>query len=447
MNERVLVIEDDSTFRSLLCTILKAEGLYTAEAETAEKGLNLLKKQVFDLVLTDMRLPGMSGMDLFRSTRNDASPPAFIVITAFGTIEEAVSAIKEGVLDFLTKPLKDPDSLRTLVKKALVNRKKEREYLHFKESESSGIPPENLIFSGRAMEEVRRLITEVAPTQATVLIQGESGTGKEVAARAIHILSGRKDSGFIAVNCAAIPENLMESELFGHERGAFTGAIKARMGKFELAQGGTLFLDEIGELPLALQAKLLRVLQEKKFERVGGSKELAANARIIAATNKPLEKEVKEKRFREDLFYRLNVFPILIPPLRERTDAIDLLTDYFVRKFSALTGKQIKSIDDKAVKAIKKHEWPGNIRELQNAVERAVIIGKERLLPEHFPGIISSSSIHDGQDEPILGSVEKKIILDTLVKYGNNRRITAEMLGISRRTLQYRLKKYGITGS
>lgn len=447
MNERILIIEDDSTFRSLMNTILRAEGLNTTEAENAEKGLELLKKHEFDIVLSDMRLPGMSGLDLFRLTRNEASPPAFIVLTAFGTIEEAVSAIKEGVFDFLTKPLKDPDSLRSVVQKAIETRKKDREYLHFKECEAAGIPPEELIFAGNSMADIKKMIIEVAPTQATVLIQGESGTGKELAARAIHLASARKASGFVTINCAAIPENLMESEMFGHERGAFTGAMQARRGKFELAQGGTLFLDEIGELPLPLQAKLLRVLQEKKFERVGGSKEIAADARIIAATNRSLEAEVKEKRFREDLFYRINVFPITLPSLRERVDAIPNLAKYFLHKFRSITGKHIESIDHRAMEALKKHKWPGNIRELQNAIERAVILGRDRLTLENFPGISHDGNPLDNEAEPILDCIEKLAILDTLKKCGNNRRITADKLGISKRTLQYRLKKYGITGN
>lgn len=446
MKPRILIVEDDATFRSLLLTILKSEGMEVKEVVTAEQGLSLLHRESFDLVVSDLKLPGMSGLDLFRATRTDLAPPPFILLTAFGTIEEAVGAMKEGVLDFLTKPLKDPDTLRSLIHKVLEGSRREREYISLKETENAGLPPEDLIFAGSAMDEVRRLIGEVAPTLATVLLQGESGTGKELAARIIHLLSPRKSAGFVAINCAAIPESLLESELFGHERGAFTGALQARRGKFELAQGGTVFLDEIGELPLPLQAKLLRVIQERRFERVGGNKELAADIRIVAATNRDLAREAAEKRFREDLFYRLNVFPITLPPLRERTDAIPALVAYFIERFAGMTGKPVTGIDPKALQILRQYSWPGNIRELQNAIERAVILGSGRLCILNFPENIQRQQEGAGEKGSLLQEAERETIIQALKDSGNNRRVAAEKLGISKRTLQYRLKQYGLVG-
>lgn len=447
MSARILITEDDTTFRSLLRAVLKGEGYETREAENAEDALILLEKESFDLVLTDLKMPGMSGLDLFKIVRSDPAHPAFIVLTAFGTIEEAVSATRDGIFDFLTKPLKDPESLRTVVRKALEERRREREYSGLKEKESSGFPPDEIMFAGKAMKEVKRLISDVAQAQATVLIQGESGTGKELAAKTVHMMSKRNSSAFITINCAAIPDNLLESELFGHEKGAFTGAVQARRGKFEIAHGGTLFLDEIGELPLSLQAKLLRVLQERKFERVGGNREISVDVRVVAATNRSLIEEVQEKRFRDDLYYRINVFPITLPPLRQREDAIPLLADYFIKKFSAQIGKKISGLDPEAKQAIMEYSWPGNIRELQNAIERAVILGKGILKISDFPDIRERpvQASEGMQESPALEEIEKKAIIEALKKSGNNRTLAADLLGISRRTLQYRIKDYGLS--
>ncbi|OHB33443.1 MAG: sigma-54-dependent Fis family transcriptional regulator [Desulfuromonadaceae bacterium GWC2_58_13] len=446
MSARILIVEDDRTFRGLLQTILSGEGYAPQVAETAEEGLTLLGRNQFDLVLSDLKLPGMSGLELFRASRKDGAAPPFILLTAFGTIEEAVAAMKEGVADFLTKPLKDPEMLRALVRKILQAGSRERDYLALKETEAAGLPPDELIFAGQAMGEVRRLVGEVAATATTVLLQGESGTGKELVARAIHLYSPRKQGAFVAVNCAAIPENLLESELFGHERGAFTGALAARRGKFELAQGGTLFLDEIGELPQTLQAKLLRVLQERRFERVGGSREMIAEVRVIAATNRDLVVEVQEKRFREDLFYRLNVFPIHLPPLRQRIDILPELVGYFIRRFARLTGKAVTGMEDGAMALLCHYGWPGNIRELQNVIERAVILGHGRLGVRQLPEALVVARGDDACPSPLLEDVERQAILDALDACGHNRRLAAEKLGISKRTLQYRLKRYGLVG-
>ncbi len=441
----ILVIEDDPTFRSLLVAILEDEGYGIVEEEDGKQALQALRRRSFDLVLSDLRLPGMEGLDLFRSAKAEGIAPPFILLTAFGTVEEAVSALKEGVTDFLTKPLKDPDALRTLVRRTLENRRRELTLTVLKERELAGLPPEEVLFAGAAMAEARRLIGNVAATPASVLISGESGTGKELAARMIHLASQRRDAGFVAINCAAIPENLMESELFGHEKGAFTGATQARPGKFELAAGGTLFLDEIGELPLALQAKLLRVLQERTFERLGGRRELRADVRIVAATNRDLEAGIRERRFREDLFYRLNVFPIHLPPLRERRDGLPILTEYLVLRGAQQIGRVVSLVEPEVHAAFADYDWPGNIRELQNVIERAVILSSGRITLSDLPELIrrpvkQSSVTTDGS----LQDREREAILEVLEQCNGNRRLAAERLGISKRTLQYRLKEYGV---
>lgn len=447
MTARILLVEDDATFRSLLTAILEDEGYELVERDDGKAALKTLQGRSFDLVLSDLRLPGLNGLELFRRAQAEGIAPPFILLTAFGTVEEAVAAMKEGVADFLTKPLKDPDTLRTLVRRTLTGSMQERSLKVLKERETAGLPPDEVLFAGQAMQQVKRLIADVAPTSATVLISGESGTGKELAARMIHQASPRRDAPFVALNCAAIPETLLESELFGHEKGAFTGATQARQGKFELASGGTIFLDEIGELPLALQSKFLRVLQERVFERVGGSRELRTDVRVIAATNRDLGEEVRERRFREDLYYRLNVFPVQLPALRGRRDGLPVLVRYLVQRAAMQTGRDLQEIEPRALELLYGYSWPGNIRELQNVIERAVILCK---------GAITVADLPDGLRQPVVtgdipreggGSLrdrERAGILEALASCNNNRRLTAEKLGISKRTLQYRLKEYGL---
>lgn len=445
MKGHILLVEDDETFRSFLQTILEDDGHEVQTAEDGLKAVSLLRRADFDLVISDLKLPGKSGLELFRETREDPSPPQFIFLTAFGKVDEAVAAMKEGAVDFLTKPLDNPDTLLSLVARTIAAQERAREYLSLKESEAAGLPPEELIFAGLAMKTVQKLVHSVAATTANVLIYGESGTGKELVARTIHLLSPRSRAGFVPLNCAAVPENLLESELFGHERGAFTGAVQARQGKFELARGGTIFLDEIGEMPLALQAKLLRVLQERVFERVGGSKEIKAEVRVIAATNRNLHDEVAKKQFREDLYYRLNVFPIRLPPLRERIDAITLLADYFFDRFSRQVGKKLKGVQADVMEAIKTYTWPGNIRELQNVMERAIILAQDFVRCSHLPEEILRISTQDIPDSrEMLKSAEREMIIKALNKHGGSRRLTAAELGVSRRTLQYKLKEFGL---
>jgi DNA-binding NtrC family response regulator len=444
---RILLVEDDSTFRSLLAAILEDEGYELVEREDGKAGLMALQRQSFDLVLSDLRLPGLNGLELFRNATAQGIAPPFILLTAFGTVEEAVAAIKEGVADFLTKPLKDPDTLRTLVRRILNHGMKERSLAVLKDRDAAGLPPEAVLYAGRAMQQVQGLIADVAPTQATVLITGESGTGKELAARAIHQGSQRSAAPFVALNCAAIPETLLESELFGHEKGAFTGATQARQGKFELASGGTIFLDEIGELPLPLQTKFLRVLQERLFERVGGSREMRADVRIVAATNRDLFEEVRERRFREDLYYRLNVFPVHLPPLRERQDGLPALIEYLLKRAADQVGRGVPIVEAEALSALGSYSWPGNIRELQNVIERAVILSKGMLSRAELPEFLRNPAVRCATqpEGDSLRDLERERILSVLEKCGNNRRMAAEKLGISKRTLQYRLKEYGMT--
>jgi DNA-binding NtrC family response regulator len=445
MSATILIVEDDSVFRELLTTILDGAGYTVATAADGGEGLRRIQRERFDLVISDLKMPVRSGLDLFRTTRCEPFAPLFIFITAFGRVEEAVSAIKEGAFDFLSKPLKDPASLIETVRRALEQVELERMTVSLQETEKAGLPPEDLIFAGKAMEVVRKLVQDVARTPATVLLHGESGTGKELIARMVHLASPRRNAPFIPLNCAAIPENLLESELFGHERGAFTGAIQARRGKFELAQGGTIFLDEIGEMPALLQAKLLRVLQERVFERVGGSMQIKADVRVIAATNRDLAGEVAEKRFREDLFYRLNVFPITLPPLRERIDAIPQLVRHFCARFSSTAGvRRAKGITTEALRTLEHYQWPGNVRELQNIIERGVILARGEITLCELPSELLALNPLLESSGGVLKNREKETILNTLKQCKGNRRHTADALGISLRTLQYRLKEHSL---
>ncbi len=445
MSATILIVEDDEVFRALLTTILDSAGYTVTTAADGGEGLRRIQRERFDLVLCDLKMPVRSGLDLFLATRGEPKTPLFIFITAYGRLEEAVLAIKEGAFDFLSKPLKDPASLLAVVKRALEQVELERLTISLQEIEQAGLPPEELIFAGNAMDSVRKLVQDVARTQATVLLHGESGTGKELIARMIHLASPRKNAPFIPLNCAAIPENLLESELFGHERGAFTGAVQARRGKFELAQGGTIFLDEIGEMPQLLQAKLLRVLQERVFERVGGTLQIKADVRVIAASNRDLAKEVAEKQFREDLFYRLNVFPITLPPLRERADAIPQLVRHFCARFSAAAGaRRPIGISQEALALLQQHNWPGNVRELRNVIERGVILARGEITRRELPAELLENIHPVEAGTGILKHQEKETIRKALQQFRGNRRQTAQALGISLRTLQYRLKELGL---
>jgi DNA-binding NtrC family response regulator len=409
-----------------------------------------LNRSDFDLVLTDLRMPDISGLELMRQGRKVRPGARWIIVTAYGSIGNAVEAMRAGASDYLTKPLRDPEELRHVVRRVLREAEAEARISLLSEELGKQFPPVGTIFLGRAMEAVHRLVCDVAPTSATVLVSGSSGTGKELVARVIHNLSPRKERPFIPVQCAALPETLLESELFGHERGAFTGAVATRKGRFELADGGTIFLDEIGEVPLGIQVKLLRVLQERSFERVGGTKTLTVDVRVVAATNRDLKSEVAEGRFREDLFYRLNVFPVALPDLVARKDAILPLAEHFAAKFAATSGKKIPGFSEAAKAALTGYRWPGNIRELQNVIERAVIlasgeIGASLLNLEGVSerkGGIPGGGIVPG--EGALQTSERETIRTVLSEVGGNRKRAAQVLGISLRTLQYRIKEYGL---
>lgn len=445
MSATILIVEDDAVFSELLTTILDSAGYTVATAKDGGEGLRRIQRERFDLVISDLKMPIRGGLELFQLAHGESNPPMFIFITAFGRLEEAVSAIKGGAFDFLSKPLDNPEALLATVKRAIEQVELQRMSISLHDLESAGLPPRELIFTGSAMETVEKLVSDVAKTPTSVLLLGESGTGKEVIARTIHLASQRNKGVFIPLNCAAIPENLLESELFGHERGAFTGAVQARRGKFEMAQGGTIFLDEIGEMPALLQAKLLRVIQERLFERLGGSMLIKADVRIIAATNRDLAVEVAEKRFREDLYYRLNVFPIFLPSLRERADAIPALVRHFCAKFSTAAGhRRVIGIKPEALSLMKLYSWPGNVRELQNVIERAVILARGEITPYELPNEILEQSSTVEMSEGILKSSTKETIIKTLKQFKGNRRQTAAALGVSLRTVQYKIKELGL---
>jgi DNA-binding NtrC family response regulator len=442
MGKSILIVDDDKLIRSFILTILKEDGHRVEEAGTGRDGLEKLRGGDFDLVITDLRMPDISGIDVLREGKNIRPDTRWIIITAYGSIGNAVEAMKVGASDYLTKPFGSPDELRHVVRRVLKEAEQEQRISLMTEELGKQYPPTEMIFLGSRMETVRRLIEEVAPTPATVFLTGPSGTGKELVARLIHRLSPRRDAPFVSVHCAALAETLLESELFGHERGAFTGAASTKKGRFEIADSGTLFLDEIGDITPATQVKLLRVLQEKEFERVGGSKPIEVDVRIISATNRDLKKAVAAGLFREDLYYRLNVFPIALPTLKERREAIFPLAEYFASKFGASFGKKISGFTEGAKTALIAYEWPGNIRELQNIIERAVILSSSVIDTPQLNLEIDSEAADTASGLLKLG--EKELIRKTLAETGGNRKKAAEILGISLRTLQYRLKEYGL---
>ncbi len=450
---RVLVVDDEQPLVLLLTRILKKEGYSVRGAYNGEEALVIFKEFSPNLVISDLKMPGMNGIELMKEIKDRDSHCDVIILTAFGSVENAVAAMKGGAIDYLIKPLKDPEELRMAVKKVVERQQLLATNTLWQEQLTHGLPPTNVVFAG--MEDVWKQVQQVATTDATVLLLGESGTGKSLIAKVIHQLSGKKGA-FVELNCAAMPETLIESELFGHEKGAFTGAVKTKRGKFELAQDGTIFLDEIGEMPLASQAKLLRVLQEKAFERVGGTSTITTNARIIAATNQNLQERIDQKMFREDLFYRLSVFPIHLPPLRERKEGIEQIATHLVRTICSKTGKHIEGISSEAMEKIRNYGWPGNIREMFNTIERAIIlsapdervIGPEKLafMKEEQNGTEETERYSDIRPAELksLEDIEKEAIERTLKETRGHRKKTAEILGISLRTLQYKLKKYAI---
>jgi DNA-binding NtrC family response regulator len=451
--DTILIVEDKESMLDMLRQTLEAEGYQVIPAKDGAEGIKKLADERIGLVLTDLKLPKKDGFEVLKAVKQENPLLPVIVMTAFGTIETAVKAVKEGAYDFLTKPF-DMDHLLILIERALDANRLAAENILLREEFADKIGLPKIIGRSSRMQEITANIQKVAPTNATALIHGESGTGKELFARAIHYLSNRKDAPFIAINSAAIPRELLESELFGYEKGAFTGADARKLGKLELADKGTVFLDEIGDMDLALQAKMLRVLQEQVIERVGGNKPIKIDVRVVAATNKDIENAVKEKLFREDLFYRLNVFPITIPPLRERRDDIPLLAQNFLNKFSAEVRKGPLTISDEAMEILLKSPWKGNVRELENVIERAVIYADGGVIRARDLGI-SESSIVDAlcENVPMDGPLhavaeaatriaESRRIRQVLKQTGGNKSRAAEVLQVSYKTLLTKIKDY-----
>lgn len=449
----ILILDDEEMIRDLLCETFTQKGYIVDTAINGKEALLKLGKKEYNLLISDLRLPDISGMEVVEEMKNKGQDTGVIMITAYGSIKNAVSAMKHGAFDYITKPF-DLDKLEVVIDKYFEyqNLVKENEYLRSELDKKFSF--KNIIGQSQPMVKVFDAISMVAKSRATVLIQGASGTGKELVARAIHYNSKRKNKPFITTNCAALPEGLVESELFGHEKGAFTGAIKTTKGRFELAHGGTILLDEISEISPGLQAKMLRVLQEREIERVGSGQPIDVDVRVIATTNRNLEEEVKNGNFREDLYYRLNVVPMHLPPISERREDIPLLINFFVKKYAAENELEIEGVTEKAAKTLMQREWPGNVREIENCIERTVVMcepGTKMLDVKHFS--ILESVLPPAEAKPrgfaanmTLREAEKDLILSTLQENENNRTKTAELLGISVRTLRNKLNEYRSEG-
>ncbi len=442
MKFTILVIDDEENIRNGLATNFEMEDYKVKTASSGKEGLSLVSKGDIDLVVTDLRMDGMSGEEVLRRVATETPGIPVIVLTGHGSIDAAVDAMKNGAYDFLTKPL-NLDQLNVIVKRALETRELSLQHTMLKKELDDVASFDRMIGNSAEMRRMLELVKKAAPSRASVLVTGESGVGKELVADALHGLSSRRERSFIKVHCAALSDTLLESELFGHEKGAFTGADSMKKGRFELAHGGTIFLDEIGEINQTTQIKLLRVLQERRFERVGGEETIEVDVRVVAATNRNLEEEVRAGRFREDLYYRLNVVHIHVPPLRERKDDIPLLMDAFLKRFADENGKSITGFDGRARQALFRYGWPGNIRELQNCVESAVVMcsGTEISL-EDLPPSVSEFSGAGSISIPLglsLGEAEKIIIRENLANNRGNKTKTAEILGIERKTLSKKI--------
>jgi DNA-binding NtrC family response regulator len=442
---KILVVDDDADMRGLLSDVLESDGYRVGTAESGEKALQALAEEQYDLVLTDLRMKGMLGTALLSEIKHRYPDTGVILMTAFGTVETAIEAMKGGAMDYLIKPVKTDDVLRTAGRAAREVQLR-REVTHLRREVYKEYSFHQILGKSRPMQEVFELIRRVADSPSNLLITGESGTGKELVAKAIHYNSDRRDRPFVAVNSAAIPEQLLESELFGHMRGAFTDAKADRPGLFEEAQKGTLFLDEISELPLMLQAKLLRAIQEREIRRVGSTKSIPVDVRIIAATNLNLADEVKAKHFREDLYYRLNVIEIRLPPLRDRRDDIPLLVETFLHKCAKANRKPLQGISESSLALLIDYSWPGNVRELENIIERAVTLARgEKIMPEDLPATVQGSRgdrrvLDDAAERTLpLQEVEWEYIKKILEKTGGNKYQAAQALGIDRKTLYRKL--------
>lgn len=453
--ETILIVEDRESLAKMLSQALTDAGYKVIWAKDGREGISMVREKKIDFVVTDLKLPYKSGLEVLQEVKAQSAFIPVIVMTAYGSIEVAVKAVKAGAYDFISKPF-DPDHLLIQIEKALEKKRLVTENTILKETFSSQLGFPRIIGKSPPMTQVLEQIQKVAQGKTTVLLLGESGTGKELFARALHMLSPRKDKAFVAINCAAIPHDLMESEFFGHERGAFTGAIEKKIGKFELADKGTVFLDEIGEMDLSLQSKLLRVLEAGELMRVGGTANVKIDARIVAATNQVLPKLIQEKRFREDLFFRLNVFPIVIPPLRDRREDIPMLASHFISHYSKEMNKEIIDFTPEAMDLLKGHLWRGNVRELQNCIERAIILSDgNKIHPSHLGLKTREKPEYAVQDIPLEGTlqsvsdsarslVESRMIRKILKVTGGNKSRAAERLQVSYKTLLTKIKEYGI---
>jgi two-component system NtrC family response regulator len=446
---RILVVDDEPAQLELVSGFLVRHGFEVATASSAEAALARLRAEPVELVLTDQKMPGLSGLELLAAARRIDPEVAVIVMTAYGTIEHAVAAIKGGASDYLTKPL-NLDELLHRIGLVRDRRRLFEENRELREALTERHRVEGILGESGRMQEVLSLVRRVAPSDATVLIRGESGTGKELIAKAIHYASRRAAGPLVRVNCAALPETLLESELFGHEKGAFTGATALRRGRFELAHGGSLFLDEIGDVPPHLQVKLLRVLQEREIERVGASRPIPVDVRLLAATHRDLEALVREGRFRDDLYYRINVVTLAVPPLRERREDIPLLLDHFVQKFARANGKTVRGLTREARDLLLRYDYPGNVRELENLVERAVVLTRDDVIgAADLPLSLTEGEAAPAEEATLPAAVEgleRRLIRDALARARGVQTRAAELLGISERVLRYKLRKYGLAG-
>jgi two-component system, NtrC family, response regulator PilR len=457
MKSRVLVVDDEESIREFLEIMLRKEGYEVTCAEDGQKALDVIKKKTIDLVISDLQMPNMTGIELLRHVRDQYPEMLFMMITAFGTTDTAVEAMKLGAYDYITKPFKI-DEVRLNIANALRSKNLEVENRTLKKELNKEYSFQNLVGNSEAQHRIYEMIRRVSQTPTNVLVTGESGTGKEMVAKAIHFNGPLKDRPFVTVNCGAIPESLMESEMFGHKKGSFTGAVADKAGLFEVADSGTLFLDEVGELPLSIQVKLLRAIQERVIRRVGATEDSKVEVRIIAATNRNLEDMVKTGAFRQDLFYRLNVINIKTPSLRERPDDIPLLANHFLKKYNDRLAKSIGGISAEAMEMLKKYDYPGNVRELENIIERTVALeGGATILPESLPPFVNTpsgrkmASTHEIQvtDEgldldKIMGQIEKELLIKAIHAAGGVKKKAAKLLSITFRSMRYRVEKYSL---
>ncbi|MGE0632023.1 MAG: sigma-54-dependent transcriptional regulator [Pseudobdellovibrionaceae bacterium] len=457
MKSRILVVDDEESIREFLEIMLKKEGYEITLAEDGKKAQEILAKKNFDMVISDLQMPNVTGLELLKHTKDSYPDMVFMMITAFGTTETAVEAMKIGAYDYITKPFKI-DEVRINIANALKSKGLEVENRVLKKELVKEFSFQNLVGNSEPMHRIFDLISRVSQTPTNILITGESGTGKEMIAKAIHYNSPMKDKPFVTINCGAIPESLMESEMFGHKKGSFTGAVTDKSGLFEVASGGTLFLDEVGELPLSIQVKLLRAIQERIIRRVGATDDIKIEVRLVTATNRDLEKMVSDGTFRQDLFFRLNVINIRSPALRERRDDIPLLANHFLKKYNDRLGKNIGAISVEAMEMLKKYDYPGNVRELENIIERTVALeGGATILPESLPPFVntpsgrkmaSSHEIEIGPEgldlEKVLGQIEKELLVKAIHTAGGVKKKASKLLNITFRSMRYRVEKYNL---